>query len=75
MSPILFNMNSKHLVKEVLERYEDFKVGGQVICNMKYADDSMLLAKDEMMLQGTTETVIQIGRCYEMDMNVKKKLG
>jgi hypothetical protein len=72
MSPVLFNMNSKHLAKEVLERFGDFKVGGQVICNMKYADDFMLLAKDETMLQGTIETLIRIGRCYEMEINVEK---
>jgi hypothetical protein len=50
MSPILFNVNSKHLAMEALERFGDFKVGRQVICNMKYADDFMLLDKDETML-------------------------
>jgi len=72
MSPILFNVNNKHLAKEVLERFGDFKVGRQVICNMKYTDDFMLLAKDGMMLQGTTERLIQTRRCYEMEMNVEK---
>jgi len=34
----------------------------------------MLLAKDETMLQVTTETLIRIGRCYEMEMNVEKTM-
>jgi hypothetical protein len=56
MSPILFNVNSKHLAKEVLERFGDFK----------------RLAKDATMLQDTTKRLIQTGRCYEMEMNVEK---
>jgi len=72
MSPILFNVNSKHLAKGVPERFGDFKVGRQVVCNMKHTDDFMLLDKDETMLQGTTGRLIRIGRCYEMEINVEK---
>jgi len=72
MSPILFNVNSKHLAKEVLERFGDFKLGRQVICNMKCVDDFMLLDKNETMLQGTTERLIRVGRCYEIEMNVER---
>jgi Reverse transcriptase (RNA-dependent DNA polymerase). len=57
-SPILFNLNSKHLAKEVLERFGDFTVGGQVICNVKYADDFMLLAKDETVIRDTMDRLI-----------------
>jgi hypothetical protein len=39
---------------------------------VKYADDFMLLAIDETMLQGTTERLDRIGRCYEMEMNAEK---
>ena len=74
MSQILFNVNSKHLAKGVLERFGDFGGGGQAICNMKYADDFMLLAKNETMLQGSTERLIRIGRCYEMEINVEKTM-
>jgi hypothetical protein len=35
---------------------------GQLICTVKYADDLKLLAKEEMMLQGMTDRVIEIGR-------------
>jgi hypothetical protein len=32
--------------------FGDFKIGGQVICTVKYTDDVVLLAKEEMVLQG-----------------------
>jgi hypothetical protein len=44
----------------------------QVICTVKYADDLVLLAKEEAVLQGVTERLMEIGRCYGMEMNVEK---
>jgi hypothetical protein len=38
LSPILFNLYSKYLTKVVLEGFGDFKIGGQVIRTVKYAD-------------------------------------
>jgi hypothetical protein len=32
--------------------FRDFKIGGQVIHNVKYAYDLVLLAKEEAVLQG-----------------------
>jgi hypothetical protein len=45
LSPILFNLYSKCLTKEALEGFGDFKIGGQIIQTLKYADDLVLLAK------------------------------
>jgi hypothetical protein len=39
------------ITKEGLEVFGDFKIGGQVICTVKYADDLVLLAKEEKVLQ------------------------
>jgi hypothetical protein len=39
---------------------------------VKYADDLVLLAKEEMVLQDMIDKLIEIGRCYGMDMNVEK---
>ena len=47
MSPILFNLYSECLTKEALEWFGDFKIGGQIINTLKYADDLVLLAKEE----------------------------
>ena len=37
---------------------------------MKYADDLVLLDKEETMLQNMIDRLIEKGRYYEMEMNV-----
>jgi len=51
LSPILFNLYSECLTKEALEGFGDFKIGGQIINTVKYADKLVLLAKEEKVLQ------------------------
>jgi hypothetical protein len=38
----------------------------------KYADDLVLLAKEEKVLQKMTDKLTEIGGCYGMEMNVEK---
>jgi hypothetical protein len=45
LSPILLNLLSEYLTKEVLEGVGDFKIRGQVTHTVEYADDLVLLAK------------------------------
>jgi len=40
---------------------------------VKYADDFVLMAKEEAVLQGTIDKLNEIGRCYGMEMNVEKR--
>jgi len=47
---MLFFLYSEYFTDETLEGYLDIERGGQVICTVKYADDLMLLAKKERML-------------------------
>jgi hypothetical protein len=70
--PILFNLYSEYLTKQVLEGFGDFKIGGQVICTVKYADDLVLLAKEETVVQGMVDRLIEIGRRYGREMNMEK---
>jgi hypothetical protein len=51
LSPILFNLYSQCLTREALEGFGDFKIGGKIIYTVKYADDLVLLAKEEKVLQ------------------------
>jgi hypothetical protein len=39
---------------------------------MKYADHLVLMAEEEAVLQSTTDTLIEIGRSYGMEMNIEK---
>jgi hypothetical protein len=44
----------------------------QINQTVKCADDLLLLAKEEMVLQGMIDKLIEIGRCYGMEMNVEE---
>jgi hypothetical protein len=72
LSPILFNLYSRYITKEALERLEYFKIGGQINHTVKYAVDLVLLAREEKVLQDMTDKLIEIGRYYRMEMNVEK---
>jgi hypothetical protein len=65
LSPILFNFYSEYIIKLALGGFGDFKIGGQVIHNVKYAYDLVLLAKEEAVLQGMIAKL-------SMKMNVEK---
>jgi hypothetical protein len=71
-SPILLNLYSECLAKEGLEGFGDFKIRGQIIKTVKYVDELVLLAKEEMVLQDMIDKLIEIGRCYGMGINVEK---
>ena len=73
MWPILFNLYSEWLTNEALDGLGEFSIGGQIIDTVKYADDRVLMAKEETVLQGTIGKLIEIGRCYGMGMNVEKQ--
>jgi hypothetical protein len=38
---------------------------------LKYVDGIVLLAKEGAMLQGMIERLIEIGKCYGMEINVE----
>jgi len=72
LSPILFNLYSENLTKEALKWLGYFKIGGQIIHTVKYADDLVLLAKEEKVQHDMIDKLIEIGRRYGMEMNVEK---
>ena len=72
LSPILFNLYSEWLTKEALDGLGDLNIGGQIIQTVKYADDLALMSKEETVLQSMIDKLIEIGRCYGMEMNVEK---
>jgi hypothetical protein len=63
---------SEYVTKETLEGLGDFKIGGQIIHTVKYADELVLLAKEEKVLQDMIDKLTEIGRCYGMEINVEK---
>jgi len=47
-----------------LDGFGDFKIRRQIIHTVKYADEFVLLAKEESVLQDMIDKLIEIGRCY-----------
>ena len=70
LSRILFNLYSECLTKEALDGLRDINIGRKIIKTVKYADDLVLMAKEETVLQGMIDKLIEIARCYTMEMNV-----
>ena len=68
--PIMFNLYGECLTKEAVEGFGGFEIRGEIIHTVKYADEFVLLGKEEMVLQDMIEK--EIGRCYGIEMNVEK---
>jgi hypothetical protein len=66
------NLYSEYLTKEGLEGFGDFKIGGKILRTVKYADDFVILAEEQTVLQGMTVILTEIGRCSGVEMNVGK---
>jgi len=73
LSQILFKLVSEYLINVVHEEFRHFTVGGQVILTVECADDLALLTKEEKVTQGMINRLIDVGRCYGMEMNVGKQ--
>jgi hypothetical protein len=63
-------MNFIQLIQQAVEGFGYFKIGVQVICNVKYADDIVLLAKGIIVVQGLVYRPVEVGRCCGMEMKV-----
>ena len=48
-------------------------MGEQEIRTAKYASKLVLFVKEDTVLQGKTDRLIEIARFYGMEMNAKKK--
>lgn len=73
LSPILFNLYSEKIFNEALdEKTEGIIVNGQVINNLRYADDTVLLATSEVELQSLIDSINQRSLEAGLRLNVKK---
>ena len=72
LSPTLLNFYSECPTREDLEVSGDFKIVGKVMCTTKYTDGLVLLAKEETVLQGTKDELIETGGCCGVEKNVER---
>ena len=58
LSPLLFNIYAENIMREALEEWESgISVGGKMVTNLRYADDTTLLAGNEEDLIELVERV------------------
>ena len=71
LSPNLFNLYTEKIFREV-EDMQGVNIGGVNINNLRYADDTVLLAEGPMFLQALLTAVNEKGKPYGMEMNIIK---
>lgn len=70
-SPSLFSVYTENIFKEIKD-LRGINIGGHNINNIRYADDTVLLAENENDLQILLNTIQVKSTQYGLDMNVKK---
>ena len=73
LSPCLFNMYTENIFG-AMNTNKGIHIGGTTINNLRYADDTVLLAETEEDLQEILNEVKRIGKTFDMKMNGKKML-
>jgi len=63
---------SGYRAKETFAGTGDFKMGGKIIRFVKYTYGLLLLAKEQPALQWLSNSIIEVARCFGMEMNVEK---
>ena len=63
LSPLLFNIYAENIMREALEESESgISIGGRMVTNLRYADDTTLLAGTK---EDLTELVERVRRASE----------
>ena len=70
-SPDLFNLYQE-MIMRVTTNMAGIKVGGININNIRYADDTALIATSQVNLQRLVDRVVVKSTAYGMEVNVKK---
>src|SRR6201996_1350036 len=73
LSPYLFNIVSETVMRKALEGFKGgVSIGGRKICNLRYADDIVLLASSIEELQELVSRISRIGKEYNLLINSSK---
>ena len=71
LSPVLFNLYTEHIFRNI-EGIPGLIVGGNIINNLRYADDTVLLAESATDLQNLVTIVKEKSEEVGLKMNIKK---
>ena len=59
-------------MREALAEVGDFKNGGRIITNIRFAVDMTIIAKTQEELQDMMNRLVDTGRKYGMEINIDK---
>src|SRR6476469_1840849 len=72
LSPLLFSIYAEMMMKEALENVEEgIRVGGELIKDVKCADDQGMVANTEAGLQSLMDSLNITAKHYDMKINIK----
>src|SRR6476469_1311221 len=73
LSTLLFSIYAEMMMKEALENVEEgIRVGGELIKDVKYADEQGMVANTEAGLQNLMHSLNTTAKRYDMKINIKK---
>ena len=73
LSPLLFSIYAEMMMKEAMEDIiEGVKVGGELLKDVRFADDQAMVASTERGLQKIMDGFTTTAKQYNMKINVKK---
>ncbi|GFR97998.1 retrovirus-related Pol polyprotein LINE-1 [Elysia marginata] len=72
LSPSLFNLYSNYLLQEAISEKSGILINGVNISNIRYADDTFILAESEEQPQAMLDNIVDKCKEYGMEINAKK---
>ena len=72
ISPLLFNFYTEHIMRESKLENEGIRIGGRQVNNLRYADDTVILAGNVEELQNMITKVKETSEKYGLRLNAKK---
>lgn len=73
LSPMLFNIYSEAIFREALEETSlGIKINDEVISEIRYADDTVLISDSDTKLQEMVNRVNESSRNFGLEMNINK---
>lgn len=73
LSPLLYNIYSEYIMRKVLDDWEGgISIGGRKISNLRYADDTLIIAADEEQLINIMNKLESYSREYGLKINKTK---